>query len=120
MRKMVVDMKAQKEPPIRWEHYQHCLDSLRQDIMCRADDTPMPGIVGGHLGDGQILLCRDWDKLIAWTQAQPRQACYRTLDDYKTVYHPLERHAFCPKDSPYYDVQNAYFKKWGHVDPYVQ
>ena len=61
MRRLVVDLKAQRESPITWEHYQHCLDSLRQDIMCRADDTPMPGILGGHLGNGQTVMCRDWN-----------------------------------------------------------
>lgn len=80
----------------------------------------MPGILGGHLGDGQTTMCRDWNKLVAWTQAPSQQACYRSLDDYKTVKHSLERHAFCPVDSEYYDVQTAYFRRWGHVDAFVQ
>ena len=120
MRRKVVDLKAQRESFITWEHYQHCLDSLRQDIMCRADDTPMPGIIGEHLGNGQTVMCRDWNKLIAWTQAPSRQACYRSLDDYKSVVHSLERHAFCPESSEYYEVQRAYFEKWGHRDPFLQ
>ncbi|KAI4184176.1 MAG: hypothetical protein LQ346_006150 [Caloplaca aetnensis] len=120
MRKMVVDLRAQREPVITWEHYQHCLDSLRQDIICHADDTPMPGIIGRHLGDGQTTMCRDWNKLIAWTQAPQQQACYHSLDDYRTVEHSLERHAFCPVDSEYYEVQTAYFERWGHVDPFVE
>jgi hypothetical protein len=37
------------------EHIGHCLDSLRQDIMCAADDTLMPGLVQGELGNNQCV-----------------------------------------------------------------
>ena len=111
MRKMVIDLKAGNESIITWEHYQHCLDALRQDIMCIADDTPMHGVIGRGIGDGQVVQCRDWNKLIAWTQAPKRNACYRSLDDYRTVAHSLERHAFCPEGSPYYEVSRAYFQR---------
>ena len=33
--------------------------------MCRADDTPLSGIIGEQLGNGQAVMCRDWIKLVA-------------------------------------------------------
>jgi hypothetical protein len=117
---MVIDLRSNVESIITWEHYQHCLDALRQDIMCRADDTPMYGKLGNHLGDGQTVMCRNWDKLIKWTQEPERNACYRSLSDYRTVKHSLERHAFCPENSPYHDVSTRYFEKWGHVDAFEE
>lgn len=112
-----MDLRTNKPSIITWEHCQHCLDALRQALMCRADDTPMYGKVGAHLGDGQVVECRDWNKLIAWTQHPDRNTCYQSLSDYKTIKHSLERHAFCPPGSPYSEVSRAYFDKWGHKDP---
>ena len=43
---------------------------------------------------GQIVSCGDSNKLGAWTQTSPRRACYRSLDDYKTVVHLFERRVF--------------------------
>jgi hypothetical protein len=117
---MVVDLRHQGESQIAWEHYEHCLDALRQDIMCRADDTPLYGNPEGSVGDGQTVQCRDWNKLIAWAKAPERNACYNSLGDYRSVKHSLEKHAFCPPDSPYYDVSRRYFEKWGHRDPFVE
>ena len=120
MRKFTLDTIEGVESIISWEHYDHCLDALRQDIMCRADDTPMYAKKGQHVGDGQVSMCRDWDKLIAWTQSRDRHACFHMIDDYKPIKHNLERFAFCPTDSPYYEVSQAYFERWGHDDPFVE
>ncbi|MCJ1271668.1 hypothetical protein MMC22_011573 [Lobaria immixta] len=119
MRKAFVDYQRGNEQIIESSHIHHCLDSLRQDVMCKADDTPMPtSKIPHHVGDGQVLQCRDWNKLIAWAHDPERNACHRMLDDYRPISHSLERHAFCPKNSPYYSVQTAYFEKHGHKDPW--
>lgn len=96
------------------EHIGHCLDSLRQDIMCAADDTLMPGLVQGELGNNQVLQCRDWDALQRWAKDPERDSCFRQASDYKHVAHNLERHANCPLGSPYYDVSRKYFEIHGH------
>lgn len=114
MRRITVEYRDQRVPSADWNHYEHCLDAIRKDIMCRADDTPMPGHPERPLGEGQVMQCRDWNKLVAWTQAPERQSCYRTLSDYRPIKHTLERYAFCPEDSPYYDVQRGYFRRFGH------
>ena len=102
----------------RW-HIYHCLDILRQDLMCTADDTPMPGVELPHeVGEGQVRLCRSWNKLTEWTKEPERQACYHRITDFGGVVNKLERYAFCPEDSQYFPVQQAYFDKWGHRDPF--
>ena len=120
MRRAWVDNERGNPPIVNPQHVYHCLDALRQDITCTADDTPMPTIKKPHLiGNGQVRMCRNMDKIIEWTQAPERQACYRRLTDYTRVAHKLERFAFCPKDSEYFPVVEAYFDKWGHKDPFV-
>ncbi len=59
-------------------HVNHCLDTLRQAITCRADDQPLafpgPTILTGH---NQLVQCRNWDALTDW--ANEHTACYPTL-----------------------------------------
>ncbi|KAI0432349.1 hypothetical protein F5Y09DRAFT_353642 [Xylaria sp. FL1042] len=96
------------------EHMGHCLDSLRQDIMCTADDTLMPGLVEHRLGDKQILQCRDWEALNRWAKDPERDSCFQQISDYKHVAHNLERHAVCPPGSQYDEVSRKYFEIHGH------
>lgn len=56
------------------EHDLHCFDTIRQYIMCNADDTPVY-ITGHHDGLPRTFACRDWDALSAW--ALERTACFR-------------------------------------------
>ena len=66
---------------IALSHALHCLDQLRQDVICNADDTPRyagfqdpPGT-----GSGQVRMCRDWRKLEQW--ALERTACFKHEDE---------------------------------------
>ena len=80
-------------------HVHHCLDVLRQDIMCTADDTPMPGVALPHtVGDGMVMQCRNWDKLIEWSQHRERNACYHRITDYGGIKRPIEMYANCPEE----------------------
>lgn len=119
LRKVYTDMQRGNPQIVPSAHFHHCLDTLRQDIMCLADDTLMPTINAIHqIGNGQARQCRDWDKLVAWTQEPERHACFRMLDDYRKVPNTLEEFAFCKKDSQYYSVAEAYFEENGHRNPY--
>lgn len=110
-----MDYEDGKESIVTSEHVYHCLDSLRQDITCRADDTPMPGPnQRAGIGDTQTMQCRDIKKVSKWATSPEKGACFRVGDEYKPVLHNLERHQFCPVDSPYYDVAKEYFEKHGH------
>ena len=117
IRKAIVSKHNGSNQTFNLHHIYHCLDGLRQDIMCTADDTPMPAPVAHHLGDGQVRQCRDWNKLIAWATRPDQHACY-DFDDYRESTNTLELFAFCPRDSPYRSFQEAYFEYHGHKDPY--
>ena len=57
----------------------HCLDALRQEVMCNARDTPFYTWTDGTQGNGQERQCRNWEELSAW--AGEHSACYEDLDD---------------------------------------
>ncbi|KAI1177093.1 hypothetical protein F4777DRAFT_226475 [Nemania sp. FL0916] len=74
---------AEQQVPqrIALEHALHCLDQLRQDVICNADDTPRyagfqdpPGT-----GAGQVRKCNDWSKLESW--AVENTACFHHEDE---------------------------------------
>lgn len=96
-----------------FEHSNHCLDWLRNDIMCRADDTPLYATNSSKSenGIGQYRQCRDWSKLEAW--AKEHHACYRygdfVVEDKKPS--QLSRFQYCPDDSPYLPRVREYFGK---------
>lgn len=114
-----MDLQAGNESVVSAEHVFHCIDSLRQDIMCKADDTPMPSPrIQNSIGDQQVLQCRDLSKVVEWAMAPERGACYRAGNDFRPVIHSLERHAYCAVDSPFYSVAKEYFEKHGRRDPW--
>lgn len=82
------------------EHMFHCLDALRQDIQCYADDTPRFTDESHLSGIGQIRQCRSWSKLEEWARARP--ACWRFTGSQLHMNMSVEdRYRFCPEDSPY-------------------
>jgi len=119
MRRAFMDLQAGNEAVVPAAHVYHCLDSLRQDVMCKADDTPMPSPrIHDAVGDHQVLQCRDLSKVVEWAMAPERSACYRAGNDFRPVVNNLDRHAYCPVDSPYYPVVEEYFEKHGHKNPW--
>ena len=119
MRKAYADLERGYTPQIHPWHVYHCFDALRQDIMCNADDTPMPMTdLPNKVGNAQVRMCRNFDDLIKWTREPERHACYHRFTDYSSVKNKIEMYSYCPEDSPYYPLQQAYFAKWGHHDPF--
>ena len=97
------------------EHIYHCLNMLRQDLMCKADDTPMPSANKSHvIGNNQVMQCRDWSRLVAWSNHPDHNACFELYSDYTPVAHSLEQYAHCPQGSPYFPVMKEYFERHGH------
>ncbi|MCJ1357969.1 MAG: hypothetical protein MMC33_007966 [Icmadophila ericetorum] len=82
-------------------HAFHCIDVLRQDAVCLADDTPLftsfehPGSPGRNQG----RLCRDWSKLekFAWDHT----SCWRDISPTKHIETNLLRYRYCPAGSQY-------------------
>lgn len=83
-----------------WHHVSHCLDALRRQIMCDADDTPRATERRAEVvsGVGQHRKCRDWTALENW--AKEHTACYKRpeMPDDKPI---IERFKHCPPDTPY-------------------
>ncbi|KAE8391710.1 hypothetical protein BDV23DRAFT_171474 [Aspergillus alliaceus] len=116
MRKSFHQLWSHQESTESPEHIEHCLDNLRQDVICKADDTPMPSLelINGA-GEGQIMHCKDFDRLVAWTKHPDRNACYKRLTDDNPDLPSIERYAFCPPDSEHFAAMSLYFKKHGHA-----
>lgn len=83
-----------------WHHISHCLDGLRRQILCDADDTPRATERRAEVvsGVGQHRRCRSWKALEEW--AKKHNACYKRpeRDDGKPT---IEQFKHCPPGSPY-------------------
>ncbi|KAI4141583.1 MAG: hypothetical protein LQ340_007600, partial [Diploschistes diacapsis] len=95
---------SNKEQGQPWHHVLHCLNVLRDEIMCDASDVPM---YTGYQPDqasglGQVRMCRDWGQLEAW--AREHTACWRYVEGVESE---LDRYRFCPSGSPYVEVSQT-------------
>ncbi|CAG8950860.1 hypothetical protein HYFRA_00003077 [Hymenoscyphus fraxineus] len=110
-------------------HIIHCLDQLRLDILCNADDTPRTTTpdMTPVTAKGQFRSCRNWDALVKWVDSYP--SCYRygnaKVEDMKPS--QLSRMRFCPEGSEELQKVRIYFgegqdwkpadeKKWSWFD----
>jgi len=105
------DDKQATRVPI--DHVIHCLDAMRKDVMCYADDTPRPrryraNSTAAIKVAGEPRQCRDWSALERW--AKERTACFQPGN---AVPGDMLRSQmrFCPDNSPYMPAVRAYFGK---------
>lgn len=72
-------------------HAGHCIDMMRQYVMCKADNTPLYLFGDDTAGDEQYRKCNDWNALKDF--ATDNSACYRDtpLDVDRTKF-PLGAH----------------------------
>ncbi|PQE21335.1 Tat pathway signal sequence protein [Rutstroemia sp. NJR-2017a WRK4] len=51
-------------------HIRHCIDLIRQSLMCYADTTieVKDEEINGVRGFGTVHMCRDWSGLVRWTE----------------------------------------------------
>ena len=84
-----------------WHHVIHCLDQLRQDIVCNADDTPRVTTDSVEPGTavGQVRSCRDWTELEQW--AKQYNSCFKYVNQTSRDLEELQRYIYCPRGSPY-------------------
>ncbi|KAM3064785.1 hypothetical protein ACMFMG_008734 [Clarireedia jacksonii] len=61
------DMPSHTSPA----HIRHCIDLIRQSLMCHADTTieVKDEEINGVRGFGTVHMCRDWNELVKWTEA---------------------------------------------------
>ena len=94
-------------------HVVHCLDALRQDVLCTADDTPRYAVQQRETptGGGQYRECKDWSQLEAWVQEHT--ACWRYVNSTDPSTNQLERFKYCPEGSPFLEKAKAEFPDAG-------
>lgn len=96
-----------------YDHAIHCLNELRESVMCNADDTPLyTGQLNANVhanevvnGRGMVRMCRDWDVLMQW--ADERSACYLSEDKNRKneTFSELDRYKNCPHGArPWEDI----------------
>ncbi|PQE28640.1 Thioesterase domain-containing protein [Rutstroemia sp. NJR-2017a BBW] len=91
-----------KVPTLPESHVIHCIDVMREEIMCSADDTPRyTGRVNTEVGkkiatsgNGQTRMCKNWSALAKW--ATDNSACYRYVNKTDPDFPELERYKYCP------------------------
>ena len=88
-----------------WHHISHCMDALRRQILCDADDTPRATERRAEVvtGVGQHRMCRNWDELVDF--AKQHTACYKRPeppDESPTV----DKFKHCPPGSGYVVTDN--------------
>lgn len=66
IRAALFHFKEAKEQTVPWMHVTHCLDSLRQVVLCKMDDNLLYTEDGNIYGDGQVHKCGDWNALTDW------------------------------------------------------
>ena len=95
-----------------FSHILHCLDALRADVTCAADDTPLclgPQAQEDAARLSQTRRCRDWSQLEDW--ANENSACFEGLEPSDPRHETIEEWRNCPERSPYRSVVDAYFSK---------
>ncbi|KAK6604054.1 hypothetical protein H4I95_05957 [Botrytis cinerea] len=72
LRTSLLEFHRGEEQSGSFAHVTHCLDALRQDIKCNADDTPRWSGYGHRItGVDQVRMCRNWDLLDEWSKTFP-------------------------------------------------
>ncbi|KAL4984196.1 hypothetical protein BDW68DRAFT_180871 [Aspergillus falconensis] len=96
---------------VSYPHILHCLDTIRAETICAADDTPryVPpnGEHGYRPGDGQTRQCRDWAQLEAFVRQH--DPCYRYVCPGNEQISNLERFKYCSDNSVYLPKIREYF-----------
>lgn len=100
-----------------WHHILHCLDTLRQNILCEADDTPLynTGKEGKQAGPEEVRHCRSWEKMEEW--AIQNSGCFGYVNETGDESGGLKYYKYCPKDSPFLPAVRKYF---GYPDDWFE
>ncbi|KAK5722225.1 hypothetical protein LTR17_014328 [Elasticomyces elasticus] len=109
------------------EHLLHCLDNLRADLECSADDTLRYVPVHAHVstvstGIGQPRQCRDWSQLRDW--AKSNSACFNYHEFARSELNETNVYpsawSYCKEGSEYLPAVQDFYNKsksWVPLDP---
>lgn len=90
--------------PLTFKHVAHCLDILRSDIMCQADDTLLPFRFQQDVEREEKVpkrMCRNWDQLEDF--AVEHSACLHRHEPDRPLYGTLAEYTNCP----YHDLSKS-------------
>lgn len=92
-----------------WHHILHCLDTLRQNILCEADDTPLYNtqMEGKQAGPDEVRHCRSWDEMEAW--AVRHSGCFGYVNETADESGGLDYYKYCPEGSRFLPAVREYF-----------
>jgi Mycotoxin biosynthesis protein UstYa len=67
--------KMKELPEVMEHHYEHCVDSIRQRLMCTADDAVVTfrwvkDVPGPYPFFNTNHVCHDYEAMLGWTQAR--------------------------------------------------
>ena len=104
LRNSLIASDKNESLPYPISHLTHCLHSIREDVVCAADDTPLytgalnaqAGLPVAYGGVGQVRMCRDWDAVRQY--ALEHSACYDERASGLRV-PEAEKYKFCPNGS---------------------
>lgn len=109
----------------KYDHWIHCLDSLRQHVIYAADYVWIELYLktrreinfvlqellfvtehsAAKVGDGHVRQCKDFSNLDKW--ALEHHACC-TFEDLNPPFFKYQRWRACPKDSPYFQTMREF------------
>ncbi|KAI0157124.1 hypothetical protein GGR52DRAFT_577120 [Hypoxylon sp. FL1284] len=96
--------ESQEKPPqeqtITADHVIHCLDTMRADVMCQADDTILALEVPERAEKPPRRVCRNWSQLEEF--AVRHSACFRRRAPGDPFFSSILEFMNCPPSSPYY------------------
>ena len=121
------EYRQNKPQSSTYPHVLHCLDTIRRETMCTADDNlrwvPPNGLQGLRPGDRQKRQCRDWPKLQQFVQ--DHDACYKYVCPGDDTISNLHRFKYCPNDSQYLPAIREHFgynetwTPWPYYDDHI-
>lgn len=84
------------------KHMDHCIDSLRQSLMCSSDLAPIPYAWNTKYQQNMPIAatthtCRDFEAIKEWARADERRA--KAMDAHVRVDDPLGDVEYTPPDS---------------------
>ncbi|OTB02917.1 hypothetical protein M426DRAFT_12957 [Hypoxylon sp. CI-4A] len=82
------------------DHVAHCLEVIRADIVCEADDTLLPFDIEQRTEMPPKRMCRSWGQLKEF--AIQNSACFLRHEPSDPLYDTLTEYMNCPPSSPYY------------------
>ncbi|KAE8140862.1 hypothetical protein BDV38DRAFT_279838 [Aspergillus pseudotamarii] len=107
----IEEYRYNRPQSVTYPHILHCLDSIRVETMCAADDTlryiPLNNVSGYKPGDGQKRKCRDWHQMQSFVDKH--DPCYRYVFPGDDTVSNLERFKYCPNNSSYLPKIREYF-----------